>query len=131
MSGPALLPVAFAGQFELAADQSLPQDPIPFNYAGQYTALQYSGLNTTGSGTVAVPFGTLGSPGLVGLLVRYDAPNQADAAPVYLSINAGTEPLELTPGSFLVYFNANPVAGITAASFAFTSACSLRVWVLG
>jgi hypothetical protein len=131
MTGPALLPVAFAGQFELAADQSLPQDPIPFTYAGSYTALQYSGLNVSGSGTVDVPFGTLSTPGLIGLLVRYDGPNQAEAAPVYLTINGGSEPLELTPGSFLAYFNASPVEGVVSASFAFTSACSLRVWVLG
>jgi hypothetical protein len=131
MTGPALQPMAFTGSFELAADQSLPQDGIPFTFAGQYAALQYSGLNPTGAGTVSVPFGSLISPGAVGLLVRYDAPNQADAAPVYLTINGGSEPLELTPGSFFVYFNANPVLGITTASFAFTSACSLRVWVLG
>lgn len=131
MSGPTPQPVMFTGEFQLAADQSLPQDVIPFNFAGQYTALVAVTLDPSGSGTVAIPFGTLVSPGAVGLLVRYDAPNQADAAPVYLTINAGSKPLEFTPGSFLAYFNANPVTGVTSASIAYTAACTLRVWVLG
>lgn len=122
-------PVAFVGAFQLAADQSLPQDPIPFNFSGQYTALVAVLENPVGAGTINVPFGTIISPGAKGLLVRYDGP-QTGAAAVQLTLNGGSAPIELTPGSFLVYFNATPSTGITSASFAVTAACQLRVWVL-
>ena len=36
---PAVQPVAFAGALQLAADQSLPQDAITFNFAGSFVAL--------------------------------------------------------------------------------------------
>lgn len=132
MSGPTPQPVVFSGQFQLAADQSLPQSPIPFNFAGSYVALEAQVANPSGSGSLDLPFGTIVSPGAVGLLIRYDEPNQAEAAPVYLTVNGATDgALELTPGSFLAYFNALPVLGITSASIAYTAACTLRVWVLG
>lgn len=127
---PAVQPVAFAGAFQLAADQSLPQDAIPFNVATQFVALQESVLNLVGSGTQAVPFGTVGAPGAKGLLIRYDG-NQSGAVPVEVTINGSSVPLEISPGGMLVWFNPNPAAGATTASIAFTAACQLRVWVLG
>lgn len=130
---PTAQPVAFAGSFQVAADQSLPQDPVPFNYSGTYLALQGNLMNVGGAGLVDIPFGSLGeegSPGVKGLLIRYDA-QPSPAAAVMLKVNGGSDTIELTPGSFLVYFNANPAAGITGASLTFTAACQIRVWVLG
>jgi hypothetical protein len=124
-------PMTFQGSFALAPDQSLPQDAIPFNYTGTFLALSAEVANIVGAGSVAVPFGTIASPGAKGLLVRYDAAQPVGAAPVTLTINGGSQPLELTPGSMLVYFNASPSSGITSASFTVTAACQLRVWVLG
>ena len=123
-------PFAFAGSLQLAADQSLPQDPIPFNFSSQFVALQESLLNLVGAGTKVVDFGSVIAPGAKGLLVRYDG-NQSGAAAVLCTINAGTQPLELTPGGFLVLFNPNPVAGVTALSIIYTAPCQLRLWVLG
>lgn len=126
---PSPQPVAFAGTLQLAADQSLPQDPIPFNFSGQYTALAEFMLNLV-SGSTTVPFGSVAAPGAKGVLIRYDAqPSPAGAAQV--TINAGSEPLELTPGGFLAYFNPTPAAGITAMTIAVTTACQLKVWLLG
>jgi hypothetical protein len=123
-------PVAFAGAFQLAPDQSLPQDPIPFNYSGTFLALECSLLNQGGAGSVAIPFGSLIAPGVKGLLIRYDA-QPAPAVAVMLRLNGGTTDVELTPGSFFVYFNAAPAAGITSALLVFTAPCQMRVWVLG
>ena len=123
-------PVAFAGAFQLAADQSLPQDPIPFNYSGTYLALEAHLMSQGGAATVAIPFGTIGAPGCKGLLVRYDA-QPAPAAPVMLRLNGGVTDIELTPGSLFAYFNASPANGITQAQLVFTQACQMRVWVLG
>lgn len=123
-------PVAFAGSFQLAADQSLPQDGIPFNYSGAFLALEGSLVNQGSSGSVSVPFGSITAPGAKGLLVRYDS-QAAPAAAVMLRLNGGVTDIELTPGSLFVYFNAAPNAGITAAQLIFTAACQIRVWVLG
>ena len=132
MSGPTPQPVVFSGQFQLAADQSLPQSPIPFNFAGSYVALEAQVANPSGSGSLVLPFGTVVSPGAVGLLVRYDEPNQAEAAPVYLSVNGATERLlsshraPSSPTSTRCRSWAS-----RSASIAYTAACTLRVWVLG
>lgn len=124
-------PVAFAGSFQLAPDQSLPQDAIPFNFSGQYVALSAELANPQGAATIAVPFGSIATPGCKGLLVRYDAAQPQGAAAAQLTLNGGSQAIELTPGSLLVYFNANPVSGVTSASITVTAACQLRVWVLG
>lgn len=123
-------PVAFAGSFQLSPDQSLPQDGLPFNFSGTYVALVADLVNQSGAGSVAVPFGSINAPGAKGLLIRYDA-QPSPAASVMLRLNGGVTDIELTPGSFFVYFNAAPAAGITAALLTFTAACQIRVWVLG
>jgi hypothetical protein len=123
-------PVAFAGTFQVAADQSLPQDGIPFNFSGTYLALVADLMNVPGAGAIAVPFGSVGAPGAKGLLIRYDA-QAAPAAAVLLRLNGGVTDIELTPGSLFIYFNAAPAAGLTAALLTFTAACQIRVWVLG
>lgn len=123
-------PVAFVGAFQLAADQSLPQDPIPFNYSGTFLALVADLVNQGGAATVGIPFGSVVAPGAKGLLIRYDA-QPSPAAAVMLRLNGGVTDIELTPGSLFVYFNAAPAAGITQAQLVFTQACQIRVWVLG
>jgi hypothetical protein len=123
-------PVAFTGALSLAADQSLPQDPIPYNFTGQYTQLQDSLLNLLGVGSESVPMGTIGAPGAIGLLISYPA-GQTGAAPVLVTLNGGSQPLELAPGGMLVWFNPTPSAGLTACSIAYTTSCQLRVRVLG
>jgi hypothetical protein len=123
-------PFAFAGTLQLAADQSLPQDPIPFNVSSQYVALQKSLLSLTGTGTVNVPFGSISAPGAKGLAIRYDS-GQVGAAAVQVTINGGSQPLEVTPGGFIVWINPTPAAGVTAVSIAYTASCQLNVWVLG
>lgn len=125
---PASQPVAFSGALQLAADQSLPPDAIPFNVALQCTQVQSSVLNLSGSGTEDVPFGTITNA--KGLLIRYDA-NQQGASALTLTINAGSEPVELTPGGAYIVFNPAPGAGITTCSIAFLTSCQVRAWVLG
>lgn len=122
-------PVAFSGSLQLAADQSLPQAPIPFNASGQYTKQTALLLDIAGAGTTVVPFGTITAPGAKGVFVRYDA-QPSPAAAVTVAINAGTQPVELSPGGFLAYFNPTPAAGITSMSVVATAACQLRIWLL-
>lgn len=123
-------PVAFNGALSLSADQSLPPDPIPYNFSGQYVELLDTLFNLTSSGTVDVPFGSIGAPGALGLLISYP-PNQTGAASVYVTINGGSEALELGPGGMLVWFNPSAAVGLTACSIEYSAACQLRVRLLG
>lgn len=123
-------PVAFNGALNLSADQSLPQEPIPFNFLGQYTQLQDSLLTLSGSGTEDVPFGSITTPGALGLLITYPA-NQTGAAPIYVTVNGGSQPLEITPGGLLVWFNPSPETGLISCSIEYATSCQVRVRVLG
>jgi hypothetical protein len=122
-------PVAFAGALQLAADPSLPNDPIPFNYSGQFVALASGVLNISSAGTTPFPFDGVPAAGAKGILVRYDA--QTGGAAAQIALNACTPPFELTPGGFFCYFNATPGSGITSASITVTAACQIRFWILG
>ncbi len=127
---PAPQPFSFSGALQLAADQSLPQDPIPFNGSSQFISLQESVLTLVGTGTKTVDFGSIGAPGAKGVMIRYDS-GQTGAAPVEVTVNGGSQALEIAPGGFLVWINPSPAAGATALSIAFTASCQVRVWLLG
>lgn len=122
-------PFAFAGALQLAADQSLPQDPIPFNFSGSFVALASGVVNFPSAGSQDIPFNGVIAPGAKGVLIRYDV--QVGAAPVTFTYNSSVTPLELTPGSLMAYFNANPTTGVTSASLTVTAACQVRYWILG
>jgi hypothetical protein len=122
-------PFAFAGALQLAADQSLPQDPIPFNFSGSFIALASGVLNITAPGTTPLPFDGVPTVGAKGIVIRYDA--QVGGLPIQVALNAGSAPPELTPGSCMAYFNAAPTVGVTAATITVTAACQIRFWILG
>jgi hypothetical protein len=122
-------PFSFAGALQLAADQSLPTDPIPFNSASQFVTLANTVLNLVGAGTQEVDFGSVVSPGAKGLFIRYDP--QVGGLPVLCTINGGSQPLELTPGGFIAWMDPTPAAGAISLSLVFTASCQVRVWVLG
>lgn len=122
-------PMAFTGALQLAGDPSLPQEPIPFNFSGQYASLAEFVLNLA-SGTTEVPFGSIASPGAKGVLIRYDA-QPSPATAILATINAGDEPIELAPGGFIAYFSPAPSAGITSLSIAATQPCVVRIWLFG
>jgi hypothetical protein len=107
----------------------LPADPIPFNFSGTFVALASGVLNITGAGTTSVPFDGVPSVGAKGILIRYD--QQAGGAAAQLALNASATPIELTPGSFMAYFDTTPAVGLTSASITVTAACQIRFWILG
>jgi hypothetical protein len=128
MSGPST-PFAFSGTLQLPSDPTLPQDPIPFGLAAQFSSENKQVLNLTGSGSKSIPFGTVGSAGLNGLLIKVDA-NTA-AAPILVTINGSSAPVEISPGGFMALGSPNPAAGITSITIAFTSVNVVRIWGLG
>jgi hypothetical protein len=126
---PTSQPITFAGALQLSADPTLPADPIPFNFSGQFVALSSGVINITGAGTVTVPFDGVPTVGAKGVLIRYDA--QVGAAPIYIAFNSSATPTELTPGGFIAQFNAAPVVGTTSAVITVTAACQVRFWIFG
>lgn len=126
----AQIPVSVAATLQFPSDASLPPDQVPFNAAVNVVSAQPDmTLNVSGSGSVVVPFGTVGSPGAKLVAVRYDP--QQGASPILLTINSSITPVELTPGGFLLYISPNPAAGITALSIAYTASCQIKVWIAG
>jgi hypothetical protein len=122
-------PFAFAGTLQIPSDPSLPPDGIPVNMQGQFSSENTQILNLTGSGSKTVPFGTIGSAGLNGLLIRVD-PN-ATSQPINVTVNGGSMPIEISPGGFLSFGSPNPATGITSISIAYTSNNVVRIWALG
>lgn len=83
----------------------------------------------TGAASQSVDFGTIGSAGAKGVLIAYDI--LQSAAPLQLTFNGGSEPIELAQGGFLIYISPNPVDGVTSLSIAHTTVGTVRVWLLG
>lgn len=122
-------PFAFNGTLQIPGDASLPPDPIPFNMSSQFGSENKQVLNLTGSGTKSIPFGTVGSAGLNGLLLKVD-PNPT-GQPILVTVNAGSAPVEVSPGGFLALGSPTPVAGVTAISIQWSSNNIVRIWGLG
>jgi hypothetical protein len=122
-------PFSFTGTLNLPGDDGLPADAIPFSLDSQFESLTRAVYKLTGSGTVAVNFGTIPSTGAKGVLVKYDF--VAGALPVQISLGGSTPSHEICTGGFLVLFNPTPDDGITSLSIAHTGAGRVRVWLLG
>ena len=124
-------PVAFLGTFQLVADPTLPPDGIRSTTPVRWSPSRRASRTSPVQAPSQFPSVLSSRPGRKGLLVRYDAAQPTGAAPVQLALNGSSTPIELTPGSLFVYFNAAPVSGLVSATFTVTAACQLRVWVLG
>jgi hypothetical protein len=122
-------PFAFAGSFQLPGDQGLPPDQIAINMSSTFDSENKQVLNLSGSGTKTIPFGTVGLAGLKGLLIKVDA--NPNGQPVLITVNAGTAPIEVSPGGFIAVGSPSPAAGITSLSVTWTSAAIVRIWALG
>lgn len=122
-------PYSISGAFSYPADASLPADPIALAASGSFDHEASAVLKLTGAGTKVVDMGTLPVAGAKALLVKVDP--GSGVLPVLLTLNSGTEPLEVAAGGFILLSNPTPSAGITSVSIAYSGACTVRVWVLG
>lgn len=121
-------PYSFEGKLLLPPHSSLPPDPIPVSGSSQYGSKSDDELEFTGSGSHTVNFGTVTAPGAKGIFIVYES--QVGAAPLMLTVNAGDQPIELSPGGFWAYMSPTPVAGITSMTIAYTAACKVRIILL-
>lgn len=122
-------PFSFAGSFQLPADVGLEPDAIAISTSGQFDSENKQVLRLTGSGTIAVPMGTVPLVGLKGLLIKVDANPTGD--PIEVTVNSSSHPIEISPGGFFAFGSPDPTAGITAISIAYTTANKVRLWAIG
>lgn len=101
-------------------------------YAGNYTKSACHKLTLTGTGTHAVGFGTVVTPGAKGFLIEYNNDDaQGGLQPIEVTINGGDEPLEVSPGGHISFSSPAPVAGVLSMSIAHTSDARVNIWILG
>lgn len=100
--------------------------PDAFSISGQFDALAEFNYVLTGAGTQIVDLGTIAKAKIILLQVASDA-----AAPVTVTVNGGTDPIEVSAGGVLAYSNPTPVGGITAMSIAHTNDANVSVKILG
>jgi len=122
-------PFKLSASLELPGAPGLPKQLIPIVLSDQYAhKVEVELVLPASTGTVAVPFGTIPAAGAKVVCVFYEL--DADAPNLELSFNGGNEPLELSPGGFLVYASPVPDAGIATISIGHTGAGRLWVWLL-
>ena len=124
-------PFTFSGSLQFPPDAGLSQESIPVNFSSTYTQLATSKQDLVSSGSKAVDFGGIASPGAKLVLVKVDA--SSTAAPVMLRWNSGSSSgqQEVAPGGFCVIGSGSPVAGLTALTIVYTTNVTVRIWVLG
>lgn len=123
--------VQFAGTFQTPPYTGQPECPVPLNFTGQYTRKTVQRFELSGTGSDSVDLSNLPAEGAKLIVVQVDPDSSPAAQPVQFQINGGTDNLELSPGSFLAYGNAKPVAGVTQLDLDHTSDVCLWVWAYG
>jgi len=115
---------------KLPGDTGLALDSIPFSFSSTYTQKSEFDSQLTGSGTFAVPFGTVVSPGAKVVAIKVDA---GATAPVNARFNGGgaSGQVEIAAGGFIILTAPSPTAGITSIDIVYTADVRLRGWILG
>lgn len=98
---------------------------VPISVSGSFTSKSDDKYELVGAVTKALDFSTIGAGGAKLLYIKYE---QGTAA---VTLDLGTDTLELKPGGFLLYANPSPTASITAASLVTTADATLQVVALG
>lgn len=124
-----MVPFTLTCTLKLPLIDGQPDVSLPFNFSGQYKSKEIHDLNFTGAGTLAVPMGTIASPGALLIVIEHVA--MQGASPILVKYNGASQGKELAPGSADLYFNLAPSAGVTSISFDYTSLGRVRAWILG
>lgn len=122
-------PFTFQGTLAFPPDEGQQPVPVAFGLANQYQSILDGRYVLTGSGSLVVPFGSVGSPGAKGMLIEVEA--ASGAQPVQVNVNGGTDDIEISPGGFLAYGSPNPATGITSLTIVYASDAVVRVRLFG
>lgn len=122
-------PFNFTSTLNLPGTPGLPLDPIPILASLEYSKKAEFELEFTGSGTVTIPFGSIGATGAKLIVVMQES--TTGAAAISLRRNASaTGGSEISPGGFVIECNPTPAAGTSALEFTHTASGRVRVWLL-
>lgn len=121
--------LAIQGTVTFPPDEGQAAVAVQFGLSSNYQSVLDSRLVMVGSGSQAVPFGSIIAPGAKAALIEYE--NVVGAAVISLRFNAGVENFELSPGGFLIWGSPNPTVGITAITIVRTTDAVVRVRLFG
>jgi hypothetical protein len=127
----AATPFTARASLELPPDDGLPPATIPADILSTFETLADQLFKVTGAATQVVNLAALPAAGAKAVLIEVSPDTSPSAAPILVTLNGGDEPVEVSRGGFIMLANPNPVAGITAISFAHTTAARVRVRALG
>jgi hypothetical protein len=124
------IPFSLSATLNLPGGPALPNDPISATVSQNFDNQTEYRLSLSGSGTKVLDLGSVGAPGAKGLMILVEA--SSTAAPVEVRLNgSATGGVEVSPGGLMVVGNPSPVSGITAVSLVYTTAVTVRIWLLG
>lgn len=104
----------------------------PFSVQSSFTSKAEYAYKFSGSGTKSVNFGTIDTTGVKALLIEVEPDSSPSAMPIMVTVNGGTEPIEISPGGFMCMASPNPTSsGVLALDIAWTTAASVKIWLLG
>jgi hypothetical protein len=122
-------PVKVSVSLELPGAPGLAFQTIPLVFSGQYDHKMESELVFPASaGSTSIPFGSIPVTGAKCVILYYEA--DTASLPILITVNGGTEPIQMTQGGFYVYVAPSPTDGITSLSVSYTGAGRLRAWLL-
>ncbi len=127
-------PFNVQGKLIFPGAPGLPPDALPYGFAEQYDSrASFEYLFPDAVGTQVVDFGTMPAEGAKVVLLTYEQDPDDVLTPTVITVahNAGTHPIELSPGGFICIGSPAPAAGITSLLISYTSLGKVRVWLLG
>jgi len=122
-------PIIVQGTVQFPPDEGQQPVPVQFGFSGQYTQVVDSRLSLVGSGTTAVPFGSIDTPGVKVAIIEYEADPAADS--ILVKFNGSADGIELKPGGLILYTNPSPATSITEISLVRTTDGVVRVRLFG
>lgn len=126
------LPLVIEATLKTPNVEGQPDCPFPLVFASQYDHLVKNRYTFTGSGTKSVDFGSLSGVGAKAILVTVDKDTSPAFTPISVTINGGTDVMEIDEGGFFMFGSTDPTAaGITAMDITYTSAVKMYVWIFG
>lgn len=126
------VPYLLSGTLEFPPDTGAPNLPIALSGSGTFLSRPADVLNLTGSGTASVNMGSIPAAGAKVVLIEVDPDPTALKAPIIVRVNSSlTGGIEIAPGGCALIHNPKPTAGITDLDIVYTSANTVRYWLMG
>lgn len=119
-------PYSLQGTFVYPPDDGQPNATRSFSQSGNFDHKSEKEYLLTGAGSQSVDLGSI--PFVKAAVIEVDS---TALAPIIVTVNGGTDQVEISPGGFFVYSNPNPVAGLTQLDLAYTMNARVQVYLLG